>query len=176
MPPAQKIPAPRPQANVMLSRVAHSLYWMSRYIERAENIARLLEVNLQFILDFRGYDDVHLREHWGSILASSGDQDLFDKHYESADSRSVTEFFAFDLRNENSILSCVFTARENARMIRDQISVEMWETINELYLYLHERTAEEIWATGAAEFFSNIKRAAHLFQGLTASTYSRSEG
>jgi hypothetical protein len=59
---AQKIPSPRQQANVMLSRVAHSLYWMSRYIERAENIARLLEVNLQFILDFRGYDDAHLRE------------------------------------------------------------------------------------------------------------------
>ena len=136
VPAASKIPPPRPQANVMLSRVAHSLYWMSRYIERAENIARLLEVNLQFILDFRGYDDAHLREHWGSILNSSGDQDLFDKHYESADSRSVTEFFAFDLRNTNSILSCVFAARENARMIRDQISVEMWETINELYLFL----------------------------------------
>ena len=70
MPAAPKIPAPRPQANVMLSRVAHSLYWMSRYIERAENIARLLEVNLQFILDFRGYDDVlnalnPLLSEWG---------------------------------------------------------------------------------------------------------------
>ena len=114
----------------MLSRVAHSLYWMSRYIERAENIARLLEVNLQFSIDFRGYDGAHLREHWGSILASSGDLETFEKRYEVADSRSVTEFFAFDLKNENSILSCVFAARENARMIRDQISVEMWETIN----------------------------------------------
>src|SRR5471030_1199868 len=177
MPPVPKYaPVVRQQANVMLSRVAHSLYWMSRYIERAENIARLLEVNLQFILDFRGYDDVHLREHWGSILASSGDEELFAKHYESANSQSVTEFFAFDLRNSNSILSCVFAARENARMIRDQISVEMWETMNELYLFLKSRSTEDVWAAGPYEFFQDIKRNSHLFQGLTDSTYSRSEG
>jgi len=176
MPSASKAPSPRPQANVMLSRVAHSLYWMSRYIERAENIARLLEVNLQFIIDFRGYDDAHLREHWGSILASSGDFELFEEHYKSADSRSVTEFFAFDLRNTNSILSCVFSARENARMIRDQISVEMWETINELYLFLKSRSTADVWAAGPYEFFQDIKRNSHLFQGLTDSTYSRSEG
>ena len=160
----------------MLSRVAHSLYWMSRYIERAENIARLLEVNLQFSIDFRGYDDAHLREHWGSILASSGDLETFEKRYEVADSRSVTEFFAFDLKNENSILSCVFAARENARMIRDQISVEMWETINELYLFLKSRSTADVWAAGPYEFFQDIKRNSHLFQGLTDSTYSRSEG
>jgi uncharacterized alpha-E superfamily protein len=176
MAPSPKIPATRPQANVMLSRVAHSLYWMSRYIERAENIARLLEVNLQFILDFRGYDDVHLKEHWGSILASSGDNELFEKHYEAADSRSVTEFFAFDLRNPNSIFACVFSARENARMIRDQISIEMWETINELYLFLKSRSTTDVWAEGPDEFFQDIKRNSHLFQGLTDSTYSRSEG
>lgn len=176
MPAAPKIPAPRPQANVMLSRVAHSLYWMSRYIERAENIARLLEVNLQFILDFRGYDDAHLKEHWGSILASSGDEELFGKYYEAADSRSVTEFFSFDLRNPNSILACVFAARENARMIRDQISIEMWETINELYLFLKSRSTTDVWAAGPYEFFHDIKRNSHLFQGLTDSTYSRSEG
>src|SRR5208337_5285893 len=113
--PAPKVPATRPQANVMLSRVAHSLYWMSRYIERAENIARLLEVNLQFILDFRGYDEAHLKEHWGSILASSWHLELFEKLHESADSASVTDFFAFNLSNPNSILACVFAARENAR-------------------------------------------------------------
>lgn len=174
-----KNPAPpllRPQTTVMLSRVAHSLYWMSRYIERAENSARLLDVNLQLLLDFQGLNDSAIKEHWGSIIAASGDEKLFSQCHASADSRSVTEFFAFDLRNPNSILSCINLARENARMIRDQISLEMWETINELYLYLHDRTAEEIWATGAAEFFNSIKRSAHLFQGLTASTYSRSEG
>jgi uncharacterized alpha-E superfamily protein len=173
---APKALAQRPQANLMLSRVAHSLYWMSRYIERAENIVRLLEVNLQFILDFQGYDDAHLKEHWGSILASSGDLELFEKYYESSDSRSVTEFFAFDLRNPNSILACVFAARENARMIRDQISIEMWETLNELYLFLKARSTADVWVAGPYEFFHDIKRNSHLFQGLTDATYSRSEG
>jgi uncharacterized alpha-E superfamily protein len=88
----------------------------------------------------------------------------------------VTDFLALDLRNPNSILSCVNSARENARMIRDQISAEMWETINELYLYLKARTAAEIWATGPYEFLQDIKRHSHLFQGLTESTYSRNEG
>jgi uncharacterized alpha-E superfamily protein len=175
MPPAKPLPE-RPQTTVMLSRVAHSLYWMSRYIERAENIARLLEVNLQFLLDFQGIQDDPAKEHWGSILASSGDGKLFATLYDAADSRTVTEFLALDLRNPSSILSCVFTARENARMIRDQISVEMWETINELYLFLKAHSTAEIWAAGPYEFFQDIKRNSHLFQGLTDSTYPRNEG
>ncbi len=174
---AAKTPSARPQTTVMLSRVAHSLYWMSRYIERAENFARLLDVNLQLLLDFQGFTDTTLKEHWGSILLSSGDEELFAKHYETADSRNVTEFFAFDLRNPNSIRSSVNAARENARMIRDQISAEMWEAINELYLYLRDRDSTAIWAAaGSSEFLNTIKRSAHLFQGLTASTYSRNEG
>src|SRR3954470_6857758 len=177
MPPAKAAaPTSRTQATVMLSRVAHSLYWMSRYIERAENIARLLEVNLQMLLDFQSLDDNSTTEHWSSILASSGDEELFDKHYRDADSRSVTEFFAFDLRNPSSILSCVYAARENARMIRDQISMEMWETINELHLFLKARSTSDVWNAGPNEFFQHIKMVSHLFQGLTASTYSRNEG
>ncbi len=178
MPPATKAPVQvaRPQATVMLSRVAHSLYWMSRFIERSENIARLLEVNLQMLLDFQALDDASATEHWSSLLASSGDDELFEEHYEKADSRSVTEFFAFDLRNPNSILSCVYATRENARMIRDQISLEMWETINELYLFLKARSTAEVWKEGPNEFFQHIKNVSHLFQGLTSSTYSRNEG
>ncbi len=160
----------------MLSRVAHSLYWMSRYIERAENTARLLEVNLQFLLDFQAIDDDALKDHWGSIIASSGCEGLFEQLYKVADNHSVTAFFAFDLRNPSSILSCVFAARENARMIRDQISVEMWETLNELYLFLKARNTAEVWADGPHEFYQQIKRSSHLFQGLTDCTYPRSEG
>ncbi len=176
MAPAVRLPPLRPQATVMLSRVAHSLYWMSRYIERAENVARLLEVNLQFLLDFQGLDETTHEEHWDSILASLQDQGPFGALHKVADSRNVTDFLALDLRNPNSILSCVYAARENARMIRDQISAEMWQIINELYLFLKARDATEIWATGAYEFFQEIKRHSHLFQGLTESTYSRNEG
>jgi uncharacterized alpha-E superfamily protein len=171
-----RLPASRPQSTVMLSRVAHSLYWMSRYIERAENMARLLEVNLQFLLDFQGLSDDALKDHWGSLLAGAGEEESFAARYEAADNRTVTEFLAFDRRNPNSILACVFAARENARMIRDQISIEMWETINELYLFLRAHNTAEIWAAGPYEFFQQIKRHSHLFQGLTDSTTSRSEG
>lgn len=160
----------------MLSRVAHSLYWMSRYIERAENIARILEVNLQMMLDFQSFDDDTIREHWRSLLASAGDDAIFHAHYPAINSRNATEFFAFDLRNPSSILSCVYAARENARMIRDQISVEMWETVNELHLFLKARNSADVWNVGPNEFFQHIKMVSHLFQGLTASTYSRNEG
>jgi uncharacterized alpha-E superfamily protein len=160
----------------MLSRVAHSLYWMSRYIERAENIARLLEVNLQFQFDFQSLDAARIDQHWESIILSSGDEELFAKLYQAADHRSVNEFLAFDLRNPGSILASVYAARENARMIRDQISVEMWETINELHLFLKSRSSASVWTDGPHEFFEHIKRLSHLFQGLTAATYSRSEG
>jgi uncharacterized alpha-E superfamily protein len=176
MPPAAKPPAFRPQATVMLSRVAHSLYWMSRYIERAENVARLLDVNLQLMLDFHGSSADISETHWGSILASAGDEERFAEHYGEANSRAVTEFMAFDSRNPGSILACVLAARENARMVRDQISSEMWQSINELYLYLKQRNVDEVQASGMSEFFQHIKIASHLFQGLTEATYSRNEG
>ena len=160
----------------MLSRVAHSVYWMSRFIERAENIARLLDVNLQFVLDFQDITGSKPNAYWDSLILSTGDEELFAKLHPVADSASVTEFLAFDLRNPASILSCVYAARENARMIRDQISLEMWETINELHLLLHSQNTAAVWAAGPQEFFAKVNRASHLFQGLTASTYSRSEG
>jgi uncharacterized alpha-E superfamily protein len=169
-------PVTRSQSTVMLSRVAHSLYWMSRYIERAENIARLLDVNLQFLFDFQDITHTKLNTYWDSLILSTGDEELFNQLYPVADSVSVTEFLAFDLRNPASILACVYAARENARMIRDQISLEMWETINELHLFLKSQNTAAVWAAGPQEFFAKINRASHLFQGLTSSTYSRSEG
>jgi uncharacterized alpha-E superfamily protein len=168
--------APAAGRSPMLSRVAHSLYWMSLYVERAENLSRLLDVNLQFLLDFQGLDDLALKEHWGSILASSESDELFAELHGPADSRSVTQFLAFDARNPGSILSCILSARENARMIRGQISSEMWQVINELYLFLKERSAERVWSDGPYEFFHQVRTYSHLFQGLTDSTYPRGEG
>jgi uncharacterized alpha-E superfamily protein len=175
-PSAPTLPPARPQATIMLSRVAHCLFWMSRYIERAENVARLLEVNLQFMSDFQAIQSGGNEQHWESLILSSGDEELFRELHKVANSRTVTEFLAFDLRNPGSILACAYAARENARMIRDQISLEMWETINELHLYLKSQSTAAVWAAGPQEFFAEINRASHLFQGLTASTYSRSEG
>ncbi len=161
---------------VMLSRVANSLYWMSRYIERSENIARLLDVNLQLMLDFSDLNDQQLKDHWLPILCSAGDEETFFKLYDKADSETVTEFLTFREENPNSIISCLFSARENARQVRDQISLEMFETLNECYLFLKSKSAREVWQTGAHEFYEQIKKYSHLFQGLTGSTFTRNEG
>lgn len=161
---------------IMLSRVANSLYWMARYIERAENLSRLLEVNLQLMLDFENLDDELLKEHWLPILRSAGDEEVFFKFYEVANSETVTDFMTFHPENPNSVIRCFFAARENARQVRDQISLEMFEAINEIYLFLKSKNSREIWQNGAHEFYAEIRKFSHLFQGLTNSTFSRTEG
>lgn len=160
----------------MLSRVADSLYWMSRYIERAENIARLVEVNLQLLTDFTETDDLKHEEQWKPIILSSGDEESFYSLYDEANSETVMEFLTFNKENPNSILSCVNQARENARKVRDQISLEMWETLNDQYLSLRALDVRRVLRTGAHDFYTSIKNHSHLFQGLTDATYSRNEG
>jgi len=108
----------------MLSRVANSLYWMSRYLERAENVARILDVNLQLALDFHSRDPVELQTYWLPIVNCSGDQDLFQARHPHVTAAAVTEFMVFAPANPNSIVASVQQARENARMVRDQISQE----------------------------------------------------
>ncbi len=160
----------------MLSRVADSLYWLSRYIERAENLARLLDVNLQLLLDFSNLDDEKIKDHWLPILRALCDEEAFAKHYDKADSLAVTDFVTFSRNNPSSILSCVFAARENARMVRDQISAEMWESMNELYLFVKSTNAKKVWRSGVHDFFRELKSRMHAFQGLTHATYPREEG
>lgn len=164
------------QANVMLSRVAGSLYWMSRYLERAENQARLIDVNLQILLDFGQVSAETLKEHWLPVLRSSGDEEQFFQLYQTADNESATEFLTFRLENPNSLISCISNARENARQVRDQISGEMWEVLNDAYHYIQGADARKIWQDGASAFYDQIKRYSHLFQGITVSTFSRAEG
>ena len=176
LPTAQKPIMDRRDSQAMLSRVANSLYWMSRYIERAENVARLLDVNLQLMLDFADLNDEQVKEHWLPILCSAGDEETFFKLYKRADSESVTEYLTFREENPNSILSSLSTARENARQVRDQISLEMFEALNECYLFLRSKNAREIWLTGAHDFYEQIKKSSHLFQGLTDATFTRNEG
>ena len=173
---AASLAAPPRRKQPMLSRVANSLYWLGRYFERAENTARLLDVNLQLLLDFEKFDDVALSEHWLALLISTGDADLFAEHYPKADSTSVTEFMTLNTANPNSIVSCFLAARENARMIRDRISLEMWETVNELHLFLNSPSARTVWLSSPSDFYSRIKNSSHLFQGLTDATFPRDEG
>ena len=159
---------------LMLSRVADSLYWMSRYIERAENDARILDINLQLLLDLGG--EAEAMQHWTPVIASLEETDLFDSLYDMADERSVTEFLTLQKKNPNSIFSCLTLARENARTTREQISSEMWEQINRLYLFVQSDDARKLLASSPHEFFKRVVTGSHLFQGITEATMTHGEG
>jgi uncharacterized alpha-E superfamily protein len=160
----------------MLSRVADSLFWMSRYMERAENIARIVDVNLQLLLDSQKLDDKTLRSLWLAVVQSLGDEESFFELYKKADSRSVTEYLTFNKDNPDSVMNCVARTRENARMVRDQLSNEMWEEINRMYLYVLSKDAKTAARSDPSAFFREVKLGSYLFQGLTDSTIPQDEG
>ena len=114
----------------LLSRVADAVYWMSRYIERSENVARFLDVNYNLMLDLpRDYSG-----QWQPIVDTTGDRAIFAERYGAATRTNVVRFLAFDPEYPNSIYSCVAAARENARSVRETISSEMWTQVNSMYL------------------------------------------
>ena len=160
----------------MLSRVANSLYWMSRYLERAENIARIVDVNLQLLLDFRDLDDEALAGHWVPIVQSTGDEQAFFNLHPKATGQTVTRFLVFQTENTNSIVSSVAQARENARMVRDQITLELWEELNRLYLFVRSKSAQEMWKSSPFEFLQEVKACSLHLQGLTDATVVHNEG
>ena len=160
----------------MLSRVAHSLYWMARYIERAENIARIVDVNLQLLLDMRNLDEQRLIEYWLPIVQATGDEQEFFKLHPHATGNAVTEFLVFQPENPNSIFQCISSARENARMVRDQITMELWEELNRIYLFIHSPQARKVWARSPSEFFQEIKAASLHVIGIMNATMVHDEG
>ena len=116
----------------LLSRVADAIYWMARYIERAENVARYIGVNLNLQLDL----PMNPAQQWQSLIDTSGDGEAFLKRHEEATQHNVIDFLSFDTENPNSIFSCLRAARENARSVRETISSEMWEQVNAMYLHM----------------------------------------
>jgi uncharacterized alpha-E superfamily protein len=160
----------------MLSRVANCLYWMSRYIERAENTARIVDTNLQLLLDFRNLDDSTLAEHWMPIVQSTGDDEAFLEKYPRATGQAVTEFLVFDISNPNSVASSIAQARENARMVRDQITQELWEELNRLYLWARSAEARRYWAHSPTDYFNQIKSSTLLLLGMIYATFTHNEG
>jgi uncharacterized alpha-E superfamily protein len=160
----------------MLSRVADSCYWLSRYIERAETHARLLNVNMGLMLDLEDADADSTRENWKPVLATLEDQELFNTLYEQIDGESVMEFVTFEKKNPNSVISAISSARENARTVREQISSEMWEHLNKLYLYLRSEAARAEYRHAPHDFYRKIIDGSHLFQGITDATMTHGEG
>ncbi len=162
----------------MLSRVADSLYWMSRYLERAEHTTRLLDVNLNLMLDESANS---AERRWQRVLQSLGspkdvtwDRDPF----------ALTRQLTFAAHSQSSVLGCIVAARENARHVREQISTEMWQRLNSLYLQVtrpemqSDMHAEALLREHEAptEFLSQVMEAVHQFQGVTDSTMSHGEG
>ncbi len=151
----------------MLSRVADSLYWIHRYLERAEHIARFLEVSEAMALDCPPGSS----EPWLPLVEATGDRQRFDAAYPTGSPADVVRFLLHDLENPNSIVSCIAMARENARQIRDVITTEMWEQINDLHLSLQE--GEAIWMEPIQEQLHSIRRGCQVFYGITDSSLSR---
>jgi uncharacterized alpha-E superfamily protein len=161
----------------MLSRVAESLYWMSRYIERAENTARFLDVNFHLILDLDRLPDIDGQAYWEPLITVTGDQGRFRELYEQYSAETVSDFLVFNRNNPNSIFSCISLARENARGVIETIASEMWEQINRLYHYLNSaNSSRDILQRDPYNFYKEIKNGSHLFQGITDATFPRSEG
>jgi len=155
----------------MLSRVADSIYWMSRYVERAENVARFIDVNLQLMLDAPSGEG----QQWLPLVNTTGDQGDFVKRHGQANQEEVIQFLTFDAENPNSILSCVRAARENARTVREIISSEMWLQLNKFYLMVNGAAENADVLSNPHDFFTEVKNANHLFNGITAATMTHGE-
>ncbi len=151
----------------MISRVAEHCYWLSRYLERAENTARVLEVNQTLLLDF----EVPLEQQWKPILIISGIHE-FAKPMEA---ETVQQHMTWDRDNPCSIASSIAHARENARIIREVISADMWERMNFYYLWMQGEVARELYETDRTEFYSQIKRINQLVFGIGEGTMSHGE-
>jgi uncharacterized alpha-E superfamily protein len=149
---------------------------MSRYIERAENIARIVDVNLQLLLDLRNLDEERLAKHWLPIVQTTGDEEQFFALHKKATAQNVTEFLVFQMENPNSLVSSICSARENARMVRDQITIELWEELNRLYWFVRTSTARQVWRESPSEFFQQIKASSLHLIGLSYSTLIHNEG
>lgn len=152
----------------MLSRSAENLYWMSRYIERAENAARLLEVSNRMALMPAAGSSASLL--WRPAIEIGPDPDSFDRQFDEANQRNVVHYMVLDRDNPSSIYSCIRAARENARAERTRISSEMWEALNETWLAIADLDESSLNDWGVRPFFNWVKGRSHLFRGVTLGT------
>jgi uncharacterized alpha-E superfamily protein len=152
----------------MLSRTADHLFWMARYMERAENTARMLDINMKALL-LPGSADSEARAH-RAMLRISELEPAFDARHEETTSSNVLHFLVADPTNPSSIYSCLQAARENARAVRGTLTTEWWETINESWLQFAERLCGDQLATHPETLFEWVKFRSHLSRGVTLGT------
>jgi uncharacterized alpha-E superfamily protein len=168
-------------STAMLSRMADSLYWIGRYVERAEDTARITHVNYQHTLGMGSSPEAESRRRrqWEALVTIVGDASRFRLEHAAADEDTVPPYLTFDRSNPNSIITCIASAREQARTMRHQIASEMWEALNRFHLDLQRRVEQShgiIDAEDAYPFYRSIVDFSHLFQGITDSTMPREEG
>jgi uncharacterized alpha-E superfamily protein len=154
----------------MLSRVADSLFWMSTYLERAEHTARLLDVNLGLMLD---ENEAVAERRWFRVLASLG---YIPSLMWKNDAYELAQRLSFDMENRSSIYACIVAARENARQVREQISTEQWQRLNQLFHQATKMEKRPHTAMQQSDFLASVIEGIHLFQGVTDSTMSHGEG
>jgi uncharacterized alpha-E superfamily protein len=157
----------------MLSRVASNLYWLSRYVERAENTARVLDVTWRMSLLVK---EPRLQDQeWFAPLNITGTLFPFSGRHSTVCAKEVLHFMALDPENPSSIRSCAQHARENARAIRGAITSEMWEVLNATWLEMQQIDEERLNARGVSAFFDWVKERSHLFRGVTFGTMRRDD-
>jgi uncharacterized alpha-E superfamily protein len=157
-------------ADVLLSRYAENLFWLARYVERAENLARILDVNETFSRDSRG------GQNWRSVLQLYGDEARFKALHGTATAESVLRFYVTDAANPTSIVSAVRSARENARALRPLISNEMWTQVNVLHNRLGALGDGALAAGNRARLFGQVKEACQTHVGVMEGTFYRGQG
>jgi uncharacterized alpha-E superfamily protein len=157
----------------MLSRTADHLFWMARYMERAENTARMLDVNYQMSLLPQSAEEAE--QGWRGVLGISELTPHFLQHYPQVQARHVMEFMVRDARNLSSIVACIGAARENARAVRGTLTTEVWETTNQTWLELNRMLARNDFHRDPSALFEWVKFRSHLSRGVTVGTMLQDE-
>jgi len=156
--------------DVLLARYADCIFWLARYVERAENLARILDVNETFSRDSRG------GQNWRSIVQLNSDEERFFAGHDAAAAHNVVNFYVVDGDNPTSIVSTIRYARENARTLRPLISTEMWVQLNVFYNRLTELRTEDLAPGNLAALFAMIKEGCQTHTGITEGTFFRDQG
>jgi uncharacterized alpha-E superfamily protein len=157
----------------MLSRTADHLFWMARYIERAENTARMLDVNMSTSLLPQSAEEAE--RGWRAMLGISELQPAFDAKYPLLNARDVLDFMVRDPTNPSSIYSCLHAARENARAVRGSLTTEVWETHNDTWLQLQKELHVGVLERDPQQLFEWVKYRSHVSRGVTIGTMLKDE-
>ena len=156
--------------DVLLARYADCIFWLARYVERAENLARILDVNETFSRDSHG------AQNWRSIIQLNSDDDRFFADGREVSARNVLRFYVIDADNPSSIVSAIHAARENARTLRPLISTEMWVQLNIFYNRLIALGPADLMPGRLSALFATIKEACQTHTGITDGTFFRDQG